>query len=105
MKRLIFIQARMGSTRLPGKVLKPLAGKPQLQHLVDRLGKYSGAGEVVVVTSDLPADDAIEKFCGEQEVKCFRGSEWDVLDRFYAAAKAFHAAPGTVIVRITADCP
>lgn len=105
MKLLIFVQARLGSTRLPGKVLKPLAGKPQLQHLFDRLGKFTGGGNLVVVTSDLPIDDAIESYCAEQEVGCFRGSEEDVLDRFYRAALAHNATPETVIVRVTADCP
>lgn len=105
MNPLLLIQARMGSSRLPGKVLKPLAGKPQLQHLFDRLGRYTGAGQVIVVTSTEPADDAIEKYCAEQEVKCFRGSEQDVLDRYYQAARKFGAAAGSTIVRITADCP
>ncbi|MBI3511413.1 MAG: glycosyltransferase family protein [Bacteroidetes bacterium] len=105
MNPLIFIQARMGSTRLPGKVLKPIGGKLQLQHLIDRLGVYTGRGQVVVVTSDKKTDDAIEKFCVEQEIKFFRGSEEDVLDRFYKAAKKFGASSNTTIVRITADCP
>lgn len=105
MKQLIFVQARMGSTRLPGKVLKSLAGKPQLQHLLERLGEFTGSGSVVVVTSTETADDAIEQFCAEQEVKCFRGSEQDVLDRFYKAALANNASDETVIVRVTADCP
>lgn len=105
MSTFILIQARMGSSRLPGKVLKPLAGKPQLQHLFDRLGRYTGAGQVLVVTSDLPGDDAIEQFCAEQEVNCFRGSEQDVLDRYYKAAKSVGALPDTTIVRVTADCP
>lgn len=105
MKHFVFIQARMGSSRLPGKVLKPLAGKPQLQHMIERLGEFSGDGNLVVVTTTEPADDAIVDFCREQEVKCFRGSESDVLDRFYRAAQSFGATPETVIVRVTADCP
>lgn len=105
MKQMIFVQARMGSTRLPGKVLKPLAGKPQVQHMLERLGEYTGSGSVIVVTSTESADDAIEQFCAEQEVKCFRGSEQDVLDRFYQCAVAHGASDDTVIVRVTADCP
>ncbi|MEO5643111.1 MAG: glycosyltransferase family protein [Bacteroidia bacterium] len=100
---LILLQARMGSTRLPGKVLKPLAGKPQLQHIVDRLGIF--AANIIVATSDLPADDAIEIFCINNKLKFFRGSEADVLDRFYNAALTFHAKDDDILVRITADCP
>jgi spore coat polysaccharide biosynthesis protein SpsF (cytidylyltransferase family) len=102
---LILIQARMGSSRLPGKVLRPIGGKVQLQHLIDRLGKFSGSGNVVILTTTESADDAIEKFCSDNEVKCFRGSELDVLDRFYQGAKKFGADDRTPIVRITADCP
>jgi spore coat polysaccharide biosynthesis protein SpsF (cytidylyltransferase family) len=95
----------MGSTRLPGKVLKPLAGKPQLEHLIERLGSFTARGEVTVVTSDQPADDAIEDFCRKNDVAVFRGSEPDVLDRYYKAAVNAAAADETIIVRITADCP
>lgn len=101
----LFIQARMGSTRLPGKVLKPLAGKLQLQHLIDRLGSFSKNGNVTVVTSDLPADQAIEDFCVKNKLNCFRGSENDVLDRFYQAALQLGANDNDAIVRVTADCP
>lgn len=101
----VFIQARMGSSRLPGKVLKPLAGKPQLQHLLERLGEFTGGGHVTVLTSDKPEDDAIAAFCEDQEVMCFRGSESDVLDRFYQAARKRGASGKDAIVRVTADCP
>lgn len=100
---LILLQARMGSTRLPGKVLKPLAGKLQLQHIIDRLGIF--AVNIIVATSDLPADDAIETFCINNKLKFFRGSENDVLDRFYQAALKFDAKDNDILVRITADCP
>lgn len=99
----ILLQARMGSTRLPGKVLKPLAGKPQLQHIIDRLGTF--AANIIVATSDLPGDDAIETFCVNNSLKFFRGSENDVLDRFYQAALKFNAKDNDILVRITADCP
>ena len=99
----IFIQARMGSTRLPGKVLKPLAGKSQLQHLVDRLGNYRK--DITIVTSGLPADKPIEEFCALNKINCFRGSETDVLDRFYRAALNAGVKENDAIVRLTADCP
>lgn len=102
---LIFIQARMGSTRLPGKVLKPIAGKPQLLHLIDRLGSFTARGQVTVLTSNEQADNAIVDFCAENEIEVFRGSEKDVLDRFYQAAVHAQAKDDDTIVRITADCP
>lgn len=96
------VQARIGSTRLPGKILKPLAGKPALWHVVNRL-KYSKLlDDVVVATTTSPEDDVVEKLCRENDFKCFRGSEDDVLDRYYQAAKMYGADP---IIRITADCP
>lgn len=100
---IILLQARMGSTRLPGKVLMPLAGKPQLQHIIDRLGAF--AENTVVATSDLPGDDAIEAFCIQHKLKFFRGNEADVLDRFYRAAVSLQAKENDILVRITADCP
>ncbi len=105
MRRFVFIQARMGSTRLPGKVLKPLAGKPQLEHLIERLGSFTARGEVTILTSDQEADDAIEEFCKSNDLEIFRGSETDVLDRYYKAALKAGAASEDIIVRITADCP
>jgi spore coat polysaccharide biosynthesis protein SpsF len=96
------IQARMGSHRLPGKVLMPLAGKPVLWHVINRL-KYSQKINVIVVaTTGEKIDDAVVKLCEDNGVPYFRGSEDDVLDRYYQAAKMFNADP---IVRITADCP
>ncbi len=105
MRPFIFIQARMGSTRLPGKVLKPLAGKPQLEQLIERLGSYTARGYVTIVTSTQPADDAIEAYCRANQLNAFRGSENDVLERFYLAAVKEGATAGDIIVRITADCP
>ena len=100
-KTLIIIQARMGSSRLPNKVLINVAGKPILQHVIDRC-KMSIADEVIVATSTNPENDEIEKFCSKIGVSCFRGSENDVLDRYYNAAKEYKA---DVVVRITGDCP
>ncbi|MDQ3108561.1 MAG: glycosyltransferase family protein [Bacteroidota bacterium] len=105
MRPRIFIQARMGSSRLPGKVLMPLAGKPQLEHLIERLGSFTARGEVTVLTSDQSADDAIEEFCKKNDIGVFRGNESDVLDRYFKAAVKSGAGEEDIIVRITADCP
>ncbi|WP_044558467.1 cytidylyltransferase domain-containing protein [Azospirillum sp. B4] len=95
-------QARMGSTRLPGKVLLPVAGKPLLAHQVERLRRATLVDEVVVATSDGANDDPISALCQHLGVACFRGSELDVLDRFCRAALAHRA---DVAVRVTGDCP
>lgn len=99
---LAIVQARMGSSRLPGKVLLPLAGKPTLLHIVERLRAAPGIGNVVVATSDLPQDAPIREMCGREGIPCFAGSETDVLDRFYRAAREFGGDP---VVRVTGDCP
>jgi len=96
------IQARMGSSRLPGKSLAEIEKRPMLWHVVNRVKRATLVDRVVVATSTAPADDAIEKMCLENGVPCYRGSENDVLDRFYHAARAEKAAQ---VVRITADCP
>lgn len=96
------IQGRMGSSRLPGKVLLDIAGKPMLQHVIERAREAQTLNSVIVATSNDPADDPIPAFCNELGIPCARGSLHDVLDRYYQAACAHNA--GT-IVRITADCP
>jgi glutamate-1-semialdehyde aminotransferase/spore coat polysaccharide biosynthesis protein SpsF (cytidylyltransferase family)/predicted dehydrogenase len=96
------IQARMGSTRLPGKSMAEIEGRPMLWHVIQRVKHSRLVDRVVVATSTAPADDAIEKMCRESDVPCYRGSENDVLDRYYHAARAEKAAQ---VVRITADCP
>lgn len=101
-KVVAIVQARMGSTRLPGKVLMDLEGKPILRHVVDRLKQSQGTREIVIATSAQRGDDPIQSFCEENGFLSFRGNEHDVLDRYYQAAIAHRA---DVIVRITADCP
>jgi len=100
--KLALIQARMGSSRFPGKVLEDLCGRPMLWHVVNRVGKARSLDKVVVATTDGAVDDPIAQFCEREGIVCFRGSEQDVLDRFYRAAEANAA---DVVVRITADCP
>lgn len=92
----------MASTRLPGKVLADIAGRPMLWHVVNRVALATLLDKVVVATSVEPTDDAIAEFCHDYHIECFRGSETDVLDRFYQAAKQCGAH---TVVRITADCP
>lgn len=98
----VIIQARMGSTRLPGKVLKPIAGKALLDHVLGRLSLLACPIRVVVATSDLPQDDAIAQHCLTRDVPVFRGSEADVLDRYYQCARENRFEH---IVRLTADNP
>lgn len=102
MNTVAIVQARMGSTRLPGKILKPLAGKPALWHVVERLGYSKQLQDIVVATTINNEDNIVEDFCKENQVKWYRGSVDDVLDRYYQAAKLYGADP---VVRITADCP
>ena len=100
--RLAIIQARMGSTRLPGKVLRPLAGLPMLARVVNRVAAAGSVDAVLVATSDQPRDDVLADFCSAHAIDCFRGSEEDVLHRFWQAACAKGGDP---VLRITADCP
>lgn len=99
---VILIQARMGATRLPGKPLKQIMGRPMLSYLVERLDRVTMADAVVLATTTNPQDSQLVDFCEENKLPFFRGSEEDVLDRFLQAARLYHA---DVIVRITADCP
>ncbi len=102
MKIVVIIQARLGSSRLPGKVLMPLGGKPSVQHVIERARLVRGVDEVVLATSTASIDDPLANFCKTFSVPVVRGSEEDVLDRYYQAAKAARA---DVVIRITGDCP
>ncbi|OGH71461.1 MAG: hypothetical protein A2921_04350 [Candidatus Magasanikbacteria bacterium RIFCSPLOWO2_01_FULL_43_20b] len=96
------IEARMTSTRLPGKVLLPLAGKPALERLVERLKRSLYIDEIVVATTTNQTDEPIVELCESLGVKYFRGSELDVLKRVLGAAESVRA---DIIVEITGDCP
>lgn len=102
MRMVAIIQARVGSTRLPGKVLLDLCGKTVLGRVVERTSRMRNIRDMIVATSSLESDDAVEDECRRLGVACFRGSEDDVLDRFRGAAEALGADQ---CVRITADCP
>ena len=96
------VQARMGSTRLPGKVMRPILGRPMLWHIVQRVSQTSGVDKLVVATSDRSSDEPIRRFCREHQIDCTAGSEQDVLDRFYQTASTHKGDP---LLRVTADCP
>ena len=102
MRVVAIIQARMGSTRLPGKVLLDLIGEPMLVRVVNRASRAQALDHVVVATTVHETDDAIVRLCAERGWACFRGSEGDLLDRYYRAALAHRA---DAVVRITSDCP
>lgn len=98
----IIIQARTGSNRLPKKVIKKIEGKTVLEHVVERAKIIKNGNKVILATTDKKDDDILEKIAKELNINVFRGSENDVLDRYYKTAKLFNIDP---IVRITADCP
>ena len=98
------IQARMGSTRLPEKVLMPVLGKPLLAWMLDRVSLSKTIDEIIVATSTDDCDDVIEDFVVSYGYKVFRGSQNDVLDRYYQAAKSLSIKPD-IIIRLTGDCP
>jgi len=102
MRLVAIIQARMGSTRLPGKVLAEIEGTPMLEHVVERVRRIAGVNEVVVATTSSPRDEPIANSCDHMGAPVFRGSENDVLDRYWRACQTFDA---DAVVRITSDCP
>ena len=102
MTAMAIVQARMTSTRLPGKVLLPLGGETMLSRLIYRLRRAEACDAIVVATTDNSTDDPVAELCARLDVPCTRGSEHDVLGRYVAAA-AQHDAER--LVRVTADCP
>ena len=102
MRKVAVVQARTGSSRLPGKVLMLLAGRPVLDHVVTRVSAAERIDEVVVATTDLPGDDAISDYCMDRGWTCVRGSESDVLSRYALAVRESGAG---IVARVTSDCP
>lgn len=102
MSIMAFVQGRMGSTRLPGKVLFDLRGKSVIERVIERAAQARRVDEVVFLTTIAPADLALVALCASKKIRVFCGSEDDVLDRFYQAARLLKPSH---IVRITADCP
>ena len=102
MRTVAIVQARLGSQRLPGKVLKDLCGRPLLDHVVERLRRAKRLDEVVLAIPDDKRDDVLAIFCEQRRYPVFRGPEGDVLARYAQTARAFRA---DVVVRITSDCP
>lgn len=99
---LCVLQARMSSSRLPGKVLKPILGKPMLVQQVERIRRARKLDSLVVATSDEASDAPLAEACARAGIECFRGSLNDVLDRFYQAARTRQPAQ---VMRLTGDCP
>lgn len=102
MKTIAIVQARMGSSRLPGKVLKPLGNTDILHYNITRCRAIKGVDEVIIATSSLSQDDVIATWCEEHQVTYFRGSENDVLERYVQCAKMYEP---DYIMRVTSDCP
>lgn len=96
------IQARMASSRLPAKVLLDIAGQPMIVRVVERVKRANTIDLVVIATTTDPSDDPIKDLCEERGYTCFRGNQFNVLDRYYRAAQLYNAE---IVVRITADCP
>ncbi len=102
MKTVAIIQARCGSTRLPRKILMDLGGEPMLARVVTRLSRAVSLDVVVVATTTDAGNDEVEALCRRRNWACYRGSENDVLDRYYQAAQVYEAQ---AVVRVTGDCP
>lgn len=98
----VIVQARMNSERLPGKVMLDILGEPVLQHIINRLKECKSPDAVVVATTDGKKDDVIAGLAGINNLSCYRGSENDLLSRYYCAAKENKI---NIVIRITADCP
>lgn len=102
MKVLVVVQARMGSSRLPGKVLLPLAGAPMLQRQLERIRAARTSFDLVVATTTADADQPIRDLCDRLGISCFSGHPTDLLDRHYQAARLTGAE---AVVKIPSDCP
>jgi len=102
MKVVLIIQARMGSMRLPGKSMMDLAGAPLVGRILERVKRVKKIDQIILATSDQKKDDILERLANGYEVTCFRGSENDLVDRYYKAAK-FHKAD--IVLRLPADNP
>lgn len=102
MKVAAIIQARMGSTRLPGKVLKKVLGKPLLEYQIERVLRAKSIDEVIIATTTNRRDNPIIQLCQQLSIPFYRGSEQNVLSRYYETAKQFNADK---VVRLTSDCP
>lgn len=98
----VIVQARMSSTRLPGKVMMPFAGKTFLEHCIDRCARIAGISEVIVATTDRPDCDDLAALMTRRGYRVFRGSQEDVLNRYLQAAREVRA---DAVVRVTSDCP
>lgn len=99
---IAILQARLSSSRLPGKVLRLILGKPMLELQIERLSRVTLVDRLIVATSDEASDDPIAELCQRLGYGCFRGSLTDVLDRYYQAARIYRAQ---TVVRLTGDCP
>lgn len=99
---ILIIQAHMGSTRLPGKIMREICREKVLWHVYNRCRKVKLVDKVIIATSKDKDNDEIENFCKINNIECFRGSEKDVLDRYYQCAKKYDPQ---FIVRVTSDCP
>ena len=101
-KILIIVQARTSSTRFPNKVLSKINGKSLIEILITRLKKIKIKNQIILATTKKKSDDSLYKLSKKLNILCFRGSEENVLNRFYLAANKYK---GKIIVRITGDCP
>jgi len=102
-KKIAIIQARMGSSRMPGKTLMEILGKPTLWHLLENIRYSEQITDIILATTENKGDDVLAEFAKKYGVKCFRGSEENVLDRFYGAGRSIGAGPSDIIIRSTAD--
>lgn len=102
MRVIAIIQARMGSSRLPGKALQELIGEPMLVHVHNRVCQSTMVNDIIIATTESKKDDIVVELCRDRKWLFYRGSENDVLDRYYQTARIFN---GDIIVRITSDCP